>query len=392
MNNLNNLKRNCFYFLIRCINAIFPKNNYKVIFASEPDFSDNALALYEYMIGKKRYKHYTYVWIIEDLHFKKKYPHTIFVKKHNSFLSFDYLRYLYHVFTSKYLFCTHSHFVEANPKRQISVCLWHGTMLKRICAMNEREKNMPRKKQFRYFISPSSFYVNFYCKSFLCKPKDILTCGYPRNDFLFQETDILKRLSIINDKNKLIVYMPTFRNPIGGEYSDSDDNHFNLINITSEKSLQDLSNFLIQEKVFLIIKWHPSDSRQIYHINLPNIITLTNKDITKTGLQTYHLLHYADALITDYSSVFCDFMLLDRPIAFDISDIDSYSQKRGLVFDNPIEFMPGYILKNKLDFITFINDISKNIDKSKEKRTELFPIFNDFKDNMSSKRILDLIC
>ena len=389
---MKNIKRLFFRFFIRSINSFFPKNKQKIMFASEPDFSDNARALYDYIITQNKFEKFTFVWLVKDNNIKEEFPHTIFVKRCNSHFSLCYIHYLYHIFTSKYLFCTHSHFVEANPKRQISVCLWHGTMLKRICAMNEREKTQPRKDQFRFFIAPSHFYLDFFCKSFLCKSKDVIVSGYPRNDYLFQDSDILNKLNIENEKKKIIVYMPTFRKPIGGGYSDSEDNKLNFIETNNQKSLLELSNFLSEKRVTLIIKWHPSDCRQHISINIPNIVSLTNKDIVTSGFQTYHLLHYADALITDYSSVFCDYMLLNRPIAFDISDIESYSYRRGLVFDNPIEFMPGYILKEKQEFIAFINDIANGIDQSKEKRRNLFHIYNDFNDNQSSKRLLDIIC
>lgn len=381
-----------FRFLIRNINALFPKNNNKVLFASEPDFSDNSRALYENMLCNKQFRDYKFVWIVKDSNNKQSLPNTIFINKGNNYFNISYLRYLFHVFTSRYLFCTHSQFFEANPKRQISVCLWHGTMLKRICAMNEREKKLPRKEQFRYFIAPSTYYVNFFCKSFQCESNNVLVCGYPRNDYLFQDSDILKKLNIEKEKEKIIVYMPTFRKPIGGGYSDSEDNKLNFIETDNPKSLLELSNFLSKKRITLIIKWHPSDSRQNIIIKLPNIVSLSNKDIFTTGYQTYHLLHYADALITDYSSVFCDYLLLDRPIAFDISDIESYSKNRGLVFDNPLEFLPGCILQRKQDFVTFINDIANNIDNSKGKRKDLFHIYNDFNDNQSSKRLLDIIC
>ena len=54
----------------------------------------------------------------------------------------------------------------------------------------------------------------------------------------------------------------------------------------------------------------------------------------------YVLLRNADALITDYSSAYFDYMLLNRPIAFTVEDIEEYRKKRGFVFDNPFEYMP----------------------------------------------------
>lgn len=283
------------------------------------------------------------MWLVKRDFIAPKRKNTLFIKEPQSILSWSYMKYLYHVFTSNYLFCTHSHFVEANPKKQVSVCLWHGTMLKRICAMNEREKNQLRKDQYRYFVSPSRFYDEYFRKSFLCKPEQVLTCGYPRNDFLFQDTDILHALGIDQLKyKKLIVYMPTFRTPIGGEYSDSYSDSQSCIDLSNTQSVKKLSEYLKEKDVLLIIKWHPADIRQNQNVQLSNVISISNKQLKLNDLQVYHLLHYADALITDYSSVFCDYLVLDRPIAFDISDMDSYADKRGFVFDKPLDYMPGY--------------------------------------------------
>lgn len=359
------------------------------MFASKPDFSDNARALYEYMIGQADFKDWQFVWLVEPDYVAPRQPNTLFISMRGAK---NKLRYLYHLFTSKYLFCTHSHFVEANPKRQIPVCLWHGTMLKRICAMNEREKNQPRKDQYRFFVSPSKFYNEYFCKSFLCKPEQVLTCGYPRNDFLFQKTNILADLGIEHGEySKIIVYMPTFRNPIGGRYSDSDSQTLSCLQLDDEEQIKKVSDFFVAHKVLLLIKWHRSDERQFIKVCHPNIISIDNTQLNAKDLQVYHLLHYADALITDYSSVFCDYMMLDRPIAFDIADIDSYANNRGFVFNEPLEYMPGYILRTSDDLLSFAEDIANGGDKSIEKRRKLYSLYNDFNDEHSSERLWKIL-
>ncbi len=378
--------------IIRGLNFIMPKNPRKVLFGSFPDFSDNARALYEYMVSQIYSDNWTYVWLVKRDFITPKRKNTLFISEPQGILSWSYFKYLYHLFTAKYLFCTHSHFVEANPKRQVSVCLWHGTMLKRICAMNEREKNQPKKDQYRYFVSPSVFYNEYFCKSFLCKPEQVLACGYPRNDFLYQDTDILYELGIDSLKyKKMIVYMPTFRTPIGGGYSDASSNSHSCIDLSDSQSIKELSEYLQKKNVLLIIKWHPADIRQNQTSQLSNVISVSNKQLISKDLQTYHLLHYADALITDYSSVFCDYMVLNRPIAFDVSDMDSYADNRGFVFDNPLDFMPGYFLKTKENLLEFVDDIAEGIDKSKEKRHKLAKIYNDFEEGCASERLLNII-
>lgn len=385
---MNKYLRKSVRYVVRFVNALFPKDEHKVMFASTPDFADNSRAVFDYMSQNDFFCDWKFVWVVSSDFHKPQLPRTIFVVRSGLF-SMKNLCYYYHLFTSKYLFCTHSDFVEANPQRQVSVCLWHGTMLKRICAMNEREKNMPRKDQYRFFISPSVFYIEYFCRSFLCKRENVLVTGYPRNDYLFQETDILNKLHIdLTRGQKLIVYMPTFRTPIEGGYSDSDNNNPGCIDIDDEGSLLSLSDFLVKSNVILVVKWHPADNRQNHNFNKPNLLSINSKQMSELDLQVYHLLHYADALITDYSSVYCDYMMLDRPIAFDINDIESYSDNRGFVFDKPLDLLPGYIIKNESDLLEFINDVSNDVDKSKKKRVDLYHIYNDFEDSKSTERLM----
>lgn len=377
---------------IRTINALFPKKGNKVMFASIPDFADNSRALYEYMISQDDFCNWSYVWFVKPGFTITENKNTRYIYAFDTYFSKGYFIYLYHVFTSRYLFCTHSQFVEANPHRQISVCLWHGTMLKRICAMNEREKNQPQKDQYRYFVSPSHFYDKFFCKSFLCKPEQVLTCGYPRNDLLFQDTDILQMLGIDrHEYNKIIIYMPTFRTPIGGGYNDSNIDNPSCINLSDTQSVKDLSTYLRERGVLFVIKWHPADTRQYQDVQMTNVISVSNKQLSEKNLQIYHLLHYADALITDYSSVYCDYMILDRPIAFDISDINSYADNRGFVFDKPLDYMPGYFLKTSEDILKFIDDIVQDKDQSYEKRHDLAKIYNEFEGGLASERLMKSI-
>lgn len=383
----------CARWVVRMLNALFPKNPRKVFFASMPDFADNARAVYEYMSSQKKYTDFKYVWLVsKDFVAPKNPENVIFLRDISSGISLGYFRYLWHVFTSKYLFCTHCHFVEANPKRQVSVLLWHGTMLKRICAMNEREMNQPRKDQYRYFVSPSNYYVQYFCKSFLCNKAQVLVTGYPRNDFLYEETDILSSLNINREVfNKIIVYMPTFRTPIGGGYSDSSDSKQMCLDIQNRTSMQMMSDYLSERKTLLVVKWHPADVRQSIAYNLNNIVFIRNQDLASIDAQTYHLLHYADALITDYSSVFCDFLVLDRPIAFDVSDIDSYSDNRGFVFDQPLSYMPGVKLHNENEFKEFCDEIATGFDSSVNERERLKMIYNDYSDRNNCKRLLEAV-
>jgi CDP-glycerol glycerophosphotransferase (TagB/SpsB family) len=72
-----------------------------------------------------------------------------------------------------------------------------------------------------------------------------------------------------------------------------------------------------------------------------NIHLLDNMKLVENDIQINHLLGYADALISDYSSAAVDYLVLDRPIAFTLDDVEEYNNSRGFVFDNIREWLPG---------------------------------------------------
>ena len=104
-------------------------------------------------------------------------------------------------------------------------------------------------------------------------------------------------------------------------------------------------------------------------------------------MTVYTLLRNADALITDYSSVYFDYMLLDRPIAFATGDIDFYNEERGFIFENPKEYMPGMEIKNIYDVEKFIADTINGMDEFKEARHQVNEKVNYYKDGDSCERI-----
>ena len=68
----------------------------------------------------------------------------------------------------------------------------------------------------------------------------------------------------------------------------------------------------------------------------------TDADLLSRQLTLYRLLAHADMLITDYSSVWVDWLLIDRPMAFAIADMKEYVASRG-TFQPLEDYLPGPI-------------------------------------------------
>lgn len=376
--------------MVHFMNYCTPKNKNKVLFASSPSFTENPWAIYNYMMNNEAYKNFSFVWLV-DKTFSS--PHntsrTKFIKNRSLM---EYCIYLCHVFTSKYLFTSHSHFIEACPTRQKCIQLWHGTMLKCINMMHQTQKGSP-KDYYTYFTTPSDFYIDIFCKSFGVSEDKMITTGYPRVDLLFQDTGILKDLGIEGRNfKKIITYLPTFRIPKGGGYVDCyntlDDS---LIRLGDKEDMLLLNEQLSSMNILMVVKLHPYDSFKPTELALSNIILLDNASLQKKHLQLYNLLRYSDALITDYSSVFCDYMVLNRPIAFIVTDIEQYKNSRGFVYDKPLENMPGSVLANRVDLMKFLVEVYNDIDSSAECRQRLMKQYNKFTDGNNCSRVLAAI-
>lgn len=360
---------------------LFPINSKKVFFDSFPDYSDNSRAMSDYLITHSEYEIY---WAVNEIPSFNVDKCIHFVLKSNKY------KCIYHTLTSKYLFSTHGAFPWANPQRQLYVCFWHGTMLKRIGCMQDPIGNKYNNRTVTKFTAPSNFYTEFFARSFNRENSDIIITGYPRINFLKEKNDSLDRLNIkVEAGLRVIMYLPTFRQPAGGGYVDTGKNVFkeDVIDFTSGESLSKWNNFFASKNIILLVKPHPSDKNQLAELKLSNIRIIPHSLLQEKDIQLYQVLHYADALITDFSSVFCDYLVLNRPIGFMLSDVNEYAQGRGFVFENPMEYLPGYKLFNESDFIDFCNDISDGIDKSKNEREKLQPIYNKYMEGDFCERI-----
>ena len=119
---------------------------------------------------------------------------------------------------------------------------------------------------------------------------------------------------------------------------------------------------------------------------------IQDTDLFRHRIEIYLLLGSADALITDYSSVFFDYLLLDRPIGFTVDDIERYAKKRGFTVppEDMERLMAGPKIKDIQDLIAFLQDVTDGRDNYQEKRRIANELANDRKSGFS-KYLLDKV-
>ena len=361
------------------------------------DFSDNAKAIFEYMLYKGYSKKYKLVWMVKYPNAYSKYTNTENVE----FVSYEWEseednelsdKYFDAMYFAKYFFFTDTHFWLRNCRTgQLRINLWHG------CGLKDRKtKNGPCRKNYDFMTVNSDTYADIHAEEFGCDREQMLVTGLAKQDWLFRGTEIpLNELLGKPKSDKYIFWLPTFRMAAEGLERLNEyflDSETGLPIVTTDEKMRELDAVLKTVNMTMIIKLHPvQDNTLIDHKNYSNIAVVDNKTLTAMDLHINHLLSQADAIISDYSSVAVDFLLLDKPIGFALDDLKEYEESRGFVF-NPIkEYLPGKEIYDFEQFIDFVKEISRGYDSSRSRRHELLNIFHAFNNEQCCERILESV-
>ena len=208
--------------------------------------------------------------------------------------------------------------------------------------------------------------------------------GFPRNDCLFENFHKKEIISWIKEKSgrlpkKIIVYAPTYR-----DYEvDSSSNERLLFGY----DIPYLEQWLIDNDVVIVCKLHNLQAKKI--LKYPKGVV--NFEATY-AFAFYELLSITDCLITDYSSVGYDYMLLDRPLIYNLYDYDYYVETRGVSYEPYESFCPGTIVRNANEMFFALENVVNGKDVSQRKRRELLPLFHKNSDNKSAARMVDFLC
>lgn len=368
------------------LSFLIPVKKGKILFQSYPDYSDNARAFSDYLIQNSDYK---LLWSVKDASKYEATERLRFIERDGGNSLVDKLIFIYETVSSQILVSTHGAFLYANKRKQSFVCCWHGMPLKRI-AVWQNPDNKNYLNNTSYILSTSSYYIPILAKCFGKDEKEILPIGYPRNDWLFHDSDVLLRMGLnLKKDQKLMLYLPTYRKVKGGGGSDSTKDPLvnSIVDFTSEGKLYKLNEYLSERGIVMIVKPHPYELIQPEYLKLSNVIVVPHKFFLERDIQLNKVLHYTDALITDFSGAYVDYLNLDRPIGFVVTDLKEYGSNRGFVFESPSDLMPGVKIKDEKEFLDFCDSISKDIDTYKADRHKVMHVFSDYQDSNNCNRL-----
>lgn len=368
----------------------FNKDHSLIIFESflGKQYSDNPRALYEYM--SIHYPEYRFLWSVDkrnaDVFERYDLP---YIKR----FSLSWMIYM----NKATLWVTNSRLPLWIPKPKGTTYLqtWHGTPLKKL-ANDMDEVFMPGtdteryKKNFTkeaakwdYLISPNAYSTEIFKRAFKFD-KDVLETGYPRNDFLFTNSDetaiknLKKDLDLPEDK-KIILYAPTWRDD---SYHSKGKYKFEL-EFDLQKMYEELSDDYI-----ILLRLHYLVSE---NLNIDGYENFIYDYSSYEEIRDLYVL--SDMLITDYSSVFFDYASLERPMIFYVYDIENYRDKlRGFYLDFENE-APGPLVTTTDELLRAVKSSETRDFNALYNTAKFRSQFTELEDGKASQRVADeVIC
>lgn len=365
--------------IIKFVNIIIPKDKHLMIFSSHPDFSDNSKTVLDAIKLDKRFSNYRLAWITYEERTKEFEGVECYYKKT--------LKALWMYLRAKYVFSTHGLYSGTLVSNQIHIGLWHGMPTKKIKSLLN---DIKIDREFTFTLASSPMYQDIMSRCFQMPKENVFILGVPRNDKLFHKDDTLQKLGITNDY-KTICWLPTFRNHRENSKEEGATYEYAIPYINSENVFE-IDNLLERKKIKLIVKYHKvqrTDDRLFP--STKNIFFMTADECARINIDLYKMLACSDALLTDYSSVFIDYLSIDRPIGFTLDDFEKFSEDRGFVFNPPLDYMAGMKIMSLHDLKKFISDVSEDVDNFKKDREEVRKYLNIFKDDKNTERVINFI-
>jgi len=379
MNNqiIKNILKGSIFKFLSWINKLMPKNEKKVLlYIPKKRFVYNLGPLRDYLLENGYDHKYNISCGILDY------------DKNDDQAWVEYMSFIKSVWTylnAKYVFYTCGQIPIKPSSRQTVIHLEHGN-----CAFKTGGRlsnvNFGDQYFFTYLIATSELYIPIMAEEYGCPENCVKVAGEPMADLLLQPP--VKEYDF-QSYDKVLVWMPTFRNSELMGYNDS--NLKTLVPLFEVEEYSILNDLLAKYNIKLIVKLHPIQTvptgmqRHFSHLSV-----YSHDEFIQSEYEMYTLLANSDGLIGDYSSVSMQYLFTDKPQAFVVPDLNSYGSNRGFIFKTPEDYMAGHIIKTKEEFVQFIDDFANDRDPYKDKRHWVCNQVFEHKDGKTCERIVKL--
>ncbi|EJD8481647.1 CDP-glycerol glycerophosphotransferase family protein [Staphylococcus pseudintermedius] len=347
--------------------------------------TDSPYAIFLGLNVHEAFSNYQHIWVVDHPDTLVFYQEKFKVFQNVLFVIKESNEYLKALTESKFLInnATFPAYFTKKPQ-QIYINTWHGTPLKHMGfdVKNNLKGSQNTMKNFLasdYMISPNAHTTNIFKHAFKLDglySGEILEMGYPRIDLTINTTAKEARKYLaehLNLKKKpIILYCPTWR---GKNVNDPENS---LLNVFEEIKL--LNQKLPYQ---VLVKVHPfvySKAKE-----MPELKPYLVPDF----LDTNQLMPAVDLMITDYSSIFFDFLVTDKPIVFYVPDLDKYQNERGVYIN--LCALPGPVADNIQDVITLVSNESYKDADVQEKYAKFKHDFVNYENGSVTERLIESV-
>lgn len=351
--------------------------------------TDSPYAMFSYMLENEEFKDYVHIWSVADFEVLstiiskyKKYPNVKFIKRNSK----EYLKCLA---SSKYLINNSTFQAFFTPKPdQIYINTWHGTPLKSmgfdIPGNPAHSQNVVRNfLSTSYILSPNAHTTKMFTDSYKLDglyEGAIIEEGYPRIDLTLHTNpgeyrNYLRNLDLVIDEDKeTILYAPTWK---GNNVSKAKNDTLQIIADMQYLQAQ------VGNQYNIMVKVHP----YLYKVACQS--TELKDHLIPDFVDPNELLAAVDILITDYSSIFFDYLVTDKPILFYTWDADVYAEERGQYLSN--DRLPGPIVYTSNELVDSIRNIEQVKKTYLSKYQHMKEEFTRYEDGLVTERVVRYI-
>ena len=134
-----------------------------------------------------------------------------------------------------------------------------------------------------------------------------------------------------------------------------------------------------------------SESVVIYRVSINHIRFIYDDFFFDNDLFAYRFVGSCDALLTDYSSIYFDFMLVNKPIGLIWEDVEDYKRMPGFAKGVEKLMCAGEKIYTLDELKAFISNLVNSVDNLKQERERICKMVHCSNDGKNSARVVDFI-
>ncbi|MBQ9963494.1 MAG: CDP-glycerol glycerophosphotransferase family protein [Clostridia bacterium] len=364
--------------LIKHLLSLLPTKNL-ILFESAPDLSDNTKAVFDEMIRRGMNRQYKMVWFVSNVSDTLPPLHNVtYCTK--GFCGRSLLWWYYRIFAKATVCC--NRFLPTFRRGQTSFYLTHGTVLKSVRSYYTVDPMMD------YMLVDGEATREKMAYELNYDLDKTVALGFPRNDVLTASACDAHAFFSGHEHDKIAVWYPTFRQHKNGMTATTKP----LPLLHDEEQAEKLNGLARKAGVLLVLKPHfAQDISKIKARNLSHIQFIDDTFFAEHGITSYEFIGGCDAMITDYSSVYYDYLLCDKPIGLVWEDYEEYKHTVNFAVDMDHHMKAGEKIYTAEDFERFLHNLSAGNDALKDERAEICEWANYSRDGKNAQRVTDFI-